>query len=93
MIFQSSQVKKPSLQLIFKTSPFLSDLIMNRYCIEVDRIERDGSIFTVVLHRELTATKSTRGLNRQLENLVNRVADELDRDQIPHKRYTVTHVG
>ena len=65
---------------------------MNTYRIEVDRIERDGSIFTVVLHRELKATKSLRGRDRQMENLVQRISDELKYYQVPHKRYTVSVV-
>lgn len=63
---------------------------MNRYCIEVERIERDGSIFNVVQYRELKATKSQRGRNRQLENLVQKIADELKYYQVPHKSYTVS---
>ena len=65
---------------------------MNRYRIEVERIERDGSIFNVVEYRELKATKSQRGRNRQMENLVLKVADELKYYQVPHKSYTVSQV-
>ena len=63
---------------------------MNRYCIEVDRIEPNGSIFTVVEYRKLKATKSTRGRDTQLANLVERIGEELRYYQVPHKRYTVS---
>ncbi|WLW38077.1 hypothetical protein [Synechococcus phage S-8S56] len=65
---------------------------MNTYRIEVDRIERDGSIFTVVQHRQLKATKSIRGRDRQLNNLVEKVIKELKYYQVPHKRFTVSQV-
>ena len=65
---------------------------MNTYRIEVDRIERDGSIFTVVHHRQLKATKSLRGRDRQLNNLVEKVIKELKYYQVPHKRFTVSQV-
>jgi len=63
---------------------------MNRYMIEVDRIEPNGDIRTIVEYRNLKATKSYRGRDRQLNNLVNRIADELKYYQVPHKRYTVS---
>ena len=63
---------------------------MNTYRIEVDRIERDGSIFTVVQHRELKATKSICGRDRQMNNLVEKVIKELKYYQVPHKRFTVS---
>ena len=63
---------------------------MNRYCIEVDRIEPNGEIFTLVEYRNLKATKSLLGRDRQMENLVQRIADELKYYQVPHKRYTVS---
>ena len=63
---------------------------MNRYCIEVDRIEPNGEIFTLVEYRNLKATKSTLGRDRQLNNLTNRIAEELKYYQVPHKRYTVS---
>ena len=66
---------------------------MNRYCIEVDRIEPNGDTHTIVEYREMKATKSPRGLRRQLENLVQRIADELKYYQVPHKSYTVSHVS
>jgi len=65
---------------------------MNRYCIEVDRIEPNGDIFTLVEYRKLKATKTNKGLERQLNNLVNRIAEELKYYQVPHKRYTVSVV-
>ena len=65
---------------------------MNRYCIEVDRIEPNGDIFTLVEYRKLKATKSNKGLERQLNNLVNRIGEELKYYQVPHKRYTVSVV-
>jgi len=63
---------------------------MNRYCIEVDRIEPNGDIFTLVEYRKLKATKTNKGLERQLNNLVNRIGEELKYYQVPHKRYTVS---
>ena len=63
---------------------------MNRYCIEVDRIEPNGDIFTLVEYRKLKATKSNKGLERQLNNLVNRIGEDLKYYQVPHKRYTVS---
>ena len=65
---------------------------MNTYRIEVDRIERDGSIFTLVQHRKLKATKSIRGRDRQMNNLVEKVIKELKYSQVPHKRFTVSLV-
>ena len=65
---------------------------MNVYRIEVDRIERDGSIFTVIQHRELKVTKSIRGRDRQMNNLVDKVIEELKYYQVPHKRLTVSLV-
>ena len=65
---------------------------MNTYRIEVDRIERDGSIFTLVQHRKLKATKSLRGRDRQMNNLVEKVIKELKYYQVPHKRFTVSLV-
>ena len=65
---------------------------MNRYCIEVERIEPNGDIYHLVEYRELKATKSQRGRNRQMENLVQRIADELKYYQVPHKSYTVSQV-
>ena len=65
---------------------------MNTYRIEVDRIERDGSIFTLVQHRKLKATKSIRGRDRQMNNLVEKVIKELKYYQVPHKRFTVSQV-
>ena len=65
---------------------------MNRYCIEVERIEPNGDIYHLVGYRELKATKSQRGRNRQMENLVQRIADELKYYQVPHKSYTVSQV-
>ena len=65
---------------------------MNRYRIEVERIEPNGEIFNLVEYRGLKATKSQRGRNRQMENLVQRIADELKYYQVPHKSYTVSQV-
>ena len=65
---------------------------MNRYRIEVERIEPNGEIFNLVEYRRLKATKSQRGRNRQMENLVRRIADELKYYQVPHKSYTVSQV-
>ena len=66
------------------------DCPMNRYMIEVDRIEPNGEIFTLVEYRNLKATKSTIGRDRQLNNLTNRIGEELRYYQVPHKRYTVS---
>ena len=63
---------------------------MNRYCIEVERIEPNGDIYHLVEYRNLKATKSLRGRDRQMENLVQRIADELKYYQVPHKSYTVS---
>ena len=63
---------------------------MNRYCIEVDRIQPNGETFTLVEYRNLRATKSTIGRDRQLNNLFNRIGEELRHYQVPHKRYTVS---
>jgi hypothetical protein len=65
---------------------------MNRYCIEVDRIEPNGEIATIVEYRNLNATKSLRGRDRQMENLVNRIAEELRYYNVQFKRYTVSVV-
>ena len=65
---------------------------MNRYRIEVERIEPNGEIFNLVEYRRLKATKSQLGRNRQMENLVQRIADELKYYQVPHKSYTVSQV-
>ena len=63
---------------------------MNRYMIEVDRIEPNGEIFTLVEYRNLNATKSNRGRDRQMENLVRKIAEELKYYKVPHQRYTVS---
>ena len=65
---------------------------MNRYCIEIERIEPNGEIYNLVEYRNLKATKSIRGRDRQMENLVQRIADELKYYQVPHKSYTVSQV-
>ena len=66
--------------------------MQNTYRIEVDRIEPNGEIFTLVEYRNLKATKSNKGRDRQLNNLVQRIAEELKYYQVPHKRYTVSVV-
>ena len=66
---------------------------MNVYRIEVDRIEPNGDVVTITERRRLSATKSNRGRDRQMENLVQRIADELKYYQVPHKRYTVSHIS
>ena len=65
----------------------------NTYLIEIDRIEPNGDVVTITERRKLKATKTNKGLERQLNNLVNRIAEELKYYQIPHKRYTVSHVS
>ena len=65
---------------------------MNVYQIEVDRIEPNGDVVTIVERRQLKATKSLRGRDRQLNNLVERVIKELKYYQVPHKRFTVSQV-
>jgi len=65
----------------------------NTYLIEVDRIEPNGSVVTITERRKLKATKTNKGLERQLNNLVNRIGEELKYYQVPHKRYTVSHVS
>lgn len=65
---------------------------MNRYRIEVDRIEPNGEIATIVEYRNLRPTVSNRGLQRQMDNLVNRIIEELKYYQVPHRSFTVTVV-
>jgi len=65
----------------------------NTYLIEVDRIEPNGDVVTITERRKLKGTKSNVGLERQLNNLVNRIGEELKYYQVPHKRYTVSHVS
>ena len=65
----------------------------NTYLIEVDRIEPNGNVVTITERRKLKATKTNKGLERQLNNLVNRIAEELKYYQVPHKRYTVSHIS
>ena len=64
----------------------------NTYLIEVDRIEPNGDVVTITERRQLSATKSNKGRDRQLNNLVNRIAEELKYYQVPYKRYTVSVV-
>ena len=65
---------------------------MNRYRIEVERIEPNGDIFNLVEYRNLKATKSLRGRDRQLNNLVEKVIMELKYYQVPHKSFTVSQI-
>jgi len=65
---------------------------MNTYMIEVDRIEPNGEVNTIVEYRKMKATKSNRGRDRQMENVVNKIIDELKYYQVPHKRFTVSFV-
>ena len=65
---------------------------MNVYQIEIDRIEPSGEIFTITERRTLKATKSIRGRDRQMNNLVDKVIEELKYYQVPHKRLTVSLV-
>ena len=65
----------------------------NTYLIEVDRIEPNGDVVTITERRTLCATKSNKGRDRQLNNLVNRIAEELKYYQVPYKRYTVSHIS
>jgi hypothetical protein len=65
---------------------------MNRYRIEVERIEPNGEIFNLVQYRELPVTKSQRGRNRQMENLTQKIIDELKYYQVPHKSFTVSQI-
>ena len=64
----------------------------NTYMIEVDRIEPNGDVFTLIEYRKLKATKTIKGRDRQMSNLVNQIAEELKYYQVPHKRYTVSVV-
>jgi len=66
---------------------------MNTYQIEVDRIEPNGDVVTITERRQLKATKSNRGRDRQMENLVSKIIEELKYYQVPHKRFTVSHVS
>ena len=65
---------------------------MNRYKIEVERIEPNGDVHTIVEYRNMNATKSLRGRDRQMNNLVNRIIEELKYYQVPHKSFTVSVV-
>ena len=65
---------------------------MNVYQIEVDRIEPNGDVVTITERRQLKATKSLRGRDRQMNNLVDKVIEELKYYQVPHKRFTVSLV-
>jgi len=65
---------------------------MNVYQIEVDRIEPNGDVVTITERRELKATKTIRGRDRQMNNLVDKVIEELKYYQVPHKRFTVSLV-
>ena len=62
---------------------------MTTYMIEVDRIEPNGDITTIVEYRKLKKCKDNKGTERQMNNLVNRIAKELRYYQIEFKRYTV----
>jgi hypothetical protein len=50
-------------------------------------------VVTITERRKLSATKSNKGLERQLNNLVNRIGEELKYYQVSYKRYTVSHVS
>ena len=65
---------------------------MNRYRIEIERIEPNGDIHHLVEYRNLKATKSLRGRDRQIDNLVEKVIMELKYYQVPHKCFTVSQV-
>ena len=65
----------------------------NTYLIEVDRIEPNGDVVTITERRKLKATKSNVGLERQMNNLANRIGEELRYYQVSYKRYTVSHVS
>ena len=65
----------------------------NTYLIEVDRIEPNGDVVTITERRKLKGTKSNVGLERQMNNLANRIGEELRYYQVSYKRYTVSHVS
>ena len=65
---------------------------MNRYLIEVDRIEPNGSIYHLTQYRELKATKSLTAHKKQLDKLTTRIEEELHYYQIPFERFSVSMV-
>ena len=65
---------------------------MRTYRIEVDRINYDQSITNLVEYRQMPKPKTIKGSDRQLNNMVNRIADELRYYKVEFKRYTVSVV-
>tara|TARA_R100000030_G_scaffold69191_1_gene53020 strand:- start:9916 stop:10116 length:201 start_codon:yes stop_codon:yes gene_type:complete len=66
--------------------------MMNRYCIEVDRIEPNGSIYHLVQYRELKPTKSLKAHKLQLNKLTTKIEEELHYYQVPFERFSVSMV-
>ena len=65
---------------------------MNRYLIEVDRIEPNGTIYHLTQYRELKPTKSLKSHKTQLNKLTTKIEEELHYYQVPFKRFSVSMV-
>jgi len=66
--------------------------LLRTYRIEVDRINPDQSITHLVEYRKMPKPKTIKGSDRQLNNMVNRIAEELNYYRVEFKRYTVSVV-
>ena len=66
--------------------------LLRTYRIEVDRINPDQSITNLVEYRKMPKPKTIKGSDRQLNNMVNRIAEELRYYNVEFKRYTVSVV-
>jgi len=65
---------------------------LRTYRIEVDRINPDQSITHLVEYRKMPKPKTIKGSDRQLNNMVNKIAEELNYYRVEFKRYTVSVV-
>jgi hypothetical protein len=66
--------------------------LLRTYRIEVDRINPDKSVTNLVEYRKMPKPKTIKGSDRQLNNMVNRIADELRYYKVEFERYTVSVV-
>ena len=66
--------------------------LLRTYRIEVDRINPDKSVTNLVEYRKMPKPKTIKGSDRQLNNMVNRIADELRYYNVEFERYTVSVV-
>lgn len=66
--------------------------LLRTYRIEVDRINPDKSITNLVEYRKMPKPKTIKGSDRQLNNMVNKIAEELNYYRVEFKRYTVSVV-